>query len=125
MDAAALREKLEAARSYIEEIEGISFRLMDVTEWEMRVIDAEADGRAWTSRFRSTAERAIRGFSGLKVSHVFPDAPADALVEPIEYSAEAVKLLLDYRVDIADKIAKIAIDRFLARRKTKETETKN
>lgn len=129
MDLDALLKADAAAREFEHKIERRTFRLRTPTEFEFRDLysRASAGGHINLPRaIRWTVEAACIGWSGVTVGDLLPRLPDDeAKKDAVPFSAQALELLVENRLDWADELVAELQRRRAARTKETRAAAKN
>ncbi len=125
MDFATLKAQLDAARMFEVQLDGATFKLKLPTAHAWRVIFQKAintDGKVIHAlACHGLCEASVIGWAGVTVGH-FRSEPA---TEPLEFSPDARRELLESRPDLADEMFTAISERFVASESKLEAERKN
>jgi hypothetical protein len=133
MDFADIQAAVLAARTYthtLDEAAGISVQLCLPTEDESLIASCDvglgstrSGPAAMLLLSRRLLERAVRGWTGLRLAHLVPDH--EQAQQPLAWSAEVVPLLLDAQPQWAQALRDELVQRINARRAATQAEAKN
>jgi len=127
MDAAEIARRAQAAREFTAEVGGRNFTLRLPTAHESAVAyvrnvpGGTADGAAWVLVQRYTLERAIVGWSGVKLADLLPNADE----EDQPWAAALVPVLLDAHPQWERELSDGLLERMADRAKAMESDRKN
>jgi len=125
MDFSSFKAQLDAARSFEVEVDGARFKLMLPTDYACRVaVEAHRNAAGEVVGAKSSREildAAVVGWDGVKTSHFSPEMDGEAM----PFSIPARTVLLDVRVDIADRLTIAIAERLDQRRARMEAARKN
>ena len=128
MDLAELKLKAQAAREFQVPIGECSFTLRTPTRLELRelLLQRGLDPASRSSMVvpllqQYMLHRFLMGWTGVRCSHVHPDAGAD----PLPWSVEAVPLVLDAQPEWADTLGAEILQAVSERGARLEAEAKN
>jgi len=114
MDAKTLEARLETARTFAHEVDGIVFRCRLPPHIRLTAIHIAHEGQAggWVPVARAIVVESVIGVRGATTKHLGLDGDET----PLDDSAEVARLLLDDRTDIMLALAAEIGDRARARR---------
>lgn len=114
VDAKTLEARLQKARTFEHEADGITFRCRLPPHIRLTAIHSAHEGQAggWVPVARAIVEESVIGVRGATTKHLGLDGE-DA---PLDDSADVARLLLDDRTDIMLSLAAEIGDRARARR---------
>lgn len=119
-DLKARYDKVREGETTVEP--GVTLKWRIPTEGDMRRLAAAAGGNQVTWGISLVVE-ALYAWSGVKVSHLYPDDP-DISGEPLDFSPDAARALLNMQVDWLDVVTLGIMAAYDARRERLAAERK-
>lgn len=95
----AFRAGIERSRQYTREVEGAKFEIKLPSDYSVRYAYESTKG-VEVAASRSIIEASVVGWNGVTEQHFDPACEE----KPVAFSAEALRLLLDQRQDLADQL---------------------